>query len=78
MSRDQAPRKAYNRLDRWLAVLDTVDVQFLILDKQRDGKLLEQVQSRSGWSVDFEDSDSVLFTRVQVPEGARAAAWIEG
>lgn len=73
MSRDQAPHKSNNGQARWLTVLEMFDAQFLILDKQRDSKLLGQVRSRSGWSVDFEDQDSVLYTRVQVPEGTGAA-----
>ena len=78
MSREQAPTRRYGRLERWLATLDTQDVQFLILDKERDGMLLQLVRSRPGWTVDFEDSESMLFTRIRVPQRARAAALHEG
>jgi hypothetical protein len=57
-----------------LAALDTYGVRFLILDKERDGSLLDLVRSRPGWSVDFEDTESVLFTRIRASQGARAAA----
>jgi hypothetical protein len=73
MSREQAPTRRYGRLERWLVALDTHGVQFLILDKERDGTLLQLVRSRPGWTVDFEDNESVLFTRMRVPRGARAA-----
>ena len=74
MSPEQAPARRYGRLDRSLAALDTYGVQFLILDKERDGSLLQLVRSRPGWTVDFEDTESVLFTRIQAPQGARSAA----
>lgn len=74
MSPEQAPTWRYGRLERWLAALDTYDVQFLILDKKRDATLLQLVRSRPGWTVDFEDNEAVLFTRIRVPQAARAAA----
>ena len=51
------------RLDGWLAVLDRYRVQYLILNKERDGSLLSLVSARPGWTVDYEDGTSVLFTR---------------
>ena len=74
MSLEQAPTRRYGRLERWLAALDTHGVQFLILDKERDGTLLQLVRSRPGWILDFEDNESVLFTRIRAPQGTRAAA----
>lgn len=74
MSREQAPTRKHGRLERWLAALDTYGAQFLILDKERDGRLLQLVRSRPGWTVDFEDNESVLFTRIQVSKSTRAAA----
>ena len=47
----------------WLAVLDRYAVQYLILDKERDGGLLSRVRARTGWVVDFEDEASVLYSR---------------
>lgn len=66
--------RRYGRLECWLAALDTYGVQLLILDKERDATLLQLVRSRPGWTVDFEDNESVLFTRSWVPQGARVAA----
>ena len=74
MSPQQAHARKYSRPERWLAALDTYGVQFLILDKERDGSLLDLVRSRPGWTVDFEDTESVLFTRIRAPQGTRAAA----
>jgi hypothetical protein len=63
MFREQAPTRRLGRLERSLATLDTYGVQFLILDKERDRTLLQLVRSRPGWTVDFEDTESVLFAR---------------
>jgi hypothetical protein len=49
--------------DSWLAVLERYRVQFLVLDKERDGMLMSLVQSQPGWAVDFENEASVLFSR---------------
>jgi hypothetical protein len=74
MSEEHDPTRRYGRLERSLAALDTHGVQFLILNKERDGTLLQLVRSRPGWAVDFEDTESVLFARIRVPQGARTAA----
>jgi hypothetical protein len=74
MVREQAPAQRRGRLESWLTTLDTHGVQFLILNKQRDRRLLKLVRSRSGWAVDFEDRESVLFTRIRTPQGAGTAA----
>ncbi len=47
----------------WSSVLDRYGVQYLILDKVRDGNLLSLVRARPGWTVDYEDGASVLFIR---------------
>jgi hypothetical protein len=69
MPHDGAPAQADGRSDQWLAILDRYGVRFLILDRQRDDKLLRLIRSRPDWTVDFEDSDSVLFARTRLPEG---------
>jgi hypothetical protein len=63
MLQHENPTQLGGRPDRWLAVLDRYDVQYLILDKERDGKLLSLVRARPGWTVDLEDEASVLFCR---------------
>jgi hypothetical protein len=69
MLHNRVPAQANGRLDHWLAILDNYGVRFLILDRYRDDELLRLVQSRHDWSVDFEDRDSVLFTRTRLPDG---------
>lgn len=69
----RAPTQGYGRLERSLTALDTHGVRFLILDKERDGTLLQLVRSRPGWTIDFEDNASVLFARIRVPQGTRSA-----
>jgi hypothetical protein len=49
--------------DSWLAVLDRYRVQFLILDKEQDSRLMSLIRSQPGWAVDFENEVSVLFSR---------------
>jgi len=46
---------------RWLEQLDEAGVQFVILDPRSDGDLLQVLQSQSGWTVDFEDAEAVIF-----------------
>ena len=70
MSQDQAPTRTAGQLDQWLAALDRYGVQFLVVDKRRDGALLDLIRSRPGWGIDFEDEESVLFTSIRVREGA--------
>ena len=63
MSQNGGPTQLGSRFDGWMAVLERYSVQYLILDKERDGKYLSLVRSRPGWTVDFEDEASVLFSR---------------
>jgi hypothetical protein len=74
MTQGQASRQTTGRFDDWPAVLDTHGVEFVILDKLRDGKLLQAIRSTPGWTVDFEDREAVLFSRVRAPDGAQATA----
>jgi hypothetical protein len=63
MSQQGGSTQAGGRFDGWLALLDQHRVQYLILNKEHDGNLLSLVRARPGWSVDFEDGASVLFSR---------------
>jgi hypothetical protein len=51
------------RRDSWLAILDQYRVQYMILDKELDSKLISLVQSQPGWTVDFSDKASMLLSR---------------
>jgi len=66
MSQQGDPAQLRGRSDGWPSVLDRYGVQYLILDKDRDDKLLSLVRARPGWSVEFEDGTSVLFTRLEL------------
>jgi len=48
---------------RWLAVLDSARVRFLILDVAKDRALLEAARADPAWTVDFDDGESVLLAR---------------
>jgi hypothetical protein len=73
MVRDEALTQAKDRLDHWLAALNAYDVQYVILDTERDGELLRTVQSNPRWTVDFQEGTSILFARTRVHVGARVA-----
>jgi hypothetical protein len=74
MSWKRAAAQKTGRHENWLALLDALDVQFLVLDVQRDGKLLKLVRSNPKWMVDCTDGQSVLFTRTGALESIQAAA----
>jgi hypothetical protein len=63
MLRDQRITRETGRQDNWLALLDSYGVQFLILDIEQDGDLLQSVQSKPGWTIDFQDTENVLLAR---------------
>jgi hypothetical protein len=73
MSQNGGSAQLGGRFDGWLAVLDRYRVQHLILDKERDGKLLSLVRARPGWAVDFEDEAAVLFSRIGEAERLETA-----
>jgi hypothetical protein len=50
-------------LESWLSALDTLGVQYLILDAKRDNRLLKLVQAHPKWTLDFSDGEAVLFAR---------------
>ena len=60
--------------DNWLSAFDALDVQFLILDAERDRKLLQHVQTHPRWTLDFSDGESVLYARTGALTEAGAAA----
>jgi hypothetical protein len=61
------------RRGSWLAMLDAYDVQFLVVDARRDGELLQAARRHPEWTVDFEDGESALFTRVWVRGSSEAS-----
>ena len=51
---------------RWLDVLDENNVNFMVLDPMHDRKLIEQLQSRSDWIIEYAAEDAVFFMREEL------------
>jgi len=51
------------RVDQWPALLEEFDVQFLILNTDRDAELLELFTARPGWAIESQDDQSTLLAR---------------
>ena len=47
----------------WLDVLEENHVTFMALDPLHDAKLIEQVQTRPGWMVEFSNDEAIFFVR---------------
>lgn len=47
----------------WLDVLEENHVTFMALDPLHDVKLIEQLQTRPGWIVEFATEDAIFFAR---------------
>jgi len=54
--------------EHWLGVFDEHNVQFLALNPYSDSDLVKLLRSRSGWTVDFEDGEVVIFVRTGIAE----------
>ena len=47
----------------WLDVLEENHVKLIALDPLRDVKLIEQLQTRPGWIVEFSNDEAIFFVR---------------
>ena len=47
----------------WLDVLETYNVNFMALDLLHDKKLIEQLQTRPDWIVEYATEDAIFFVR---------------
>ena len=47
----------------WLDWLEDQDVQLVILDPQDDGDMIKDIRLQSGWNIDSDDEEFVIFTR---------------
>jgi hypothetical protein len=45
----------------WLALFEQEKVRFVILDRRSDRDLVALLRRRGGWTVDFEDEESMIF-----------------
>jgi len=71
MLQEQVVAQKTGRYERWLATLDAFGVQFLVLDTERDGGLVQAARSHPEWVVDLEDGGAVLFARAGTPGNAK-------
>ena len=49
--------------ENWLRVLDEHSARFLVLNLRSEGDMVKFFRSQPGWSVDFEDGESIIFAR---------------
>ena len=54
----------------WLDVLEKNNVRFMALDPRHDGKLIEQLQTRPGWMVEYASEEALFFVRDEFAESA--------
>ena len=47
----------------WTAALDKNNVEFVMLDLDSDGDVVEFLHLHPKWSVDFQDEEVVIFAR---------------
>jgi len=71
----QAERQS---IEDWPRVFDEYGVQFLILDRHDDNDLLSLFRSQSGWVVDFEDEEAVIFVRADIAQVYNSRARMNG
>ncbi len=69
MGRDQSVGQEAGRQEDWLALFDAYGVQYVALDRSDDRELMALLRSESGWRVDFEDGEAVLFVRSRGARG---------
>jgi hypothetical protein len=74
MLQEQAVARETRRYEHWLAALDAFGVQFLVLDIERDGGLVQAARSHPGWDLDLEGGGAVLFARAGTSGNAKGAA----
>jgi hypothetical protein len=53
----------------WLAHFEQYDVKYLALDPDEDRGLIQLLQARPEWTLDFWDRQGVLFVRSDVLQG---------
>jgi hypothetical protein len=57
----------------WLARFEQCDVKYLALDPDEDRSLIQLLQTRPEWTLDFWDRQGVLFVRSDVLAAQNAA-----
>jgi hypothetical protein len=54
----------------WLDVLEEHNVSYMALDPVHDQKLIEQLQTRPDWIVEYTTEDAIFFVREAQPLGS--------
>ena len=49
--------------ENWLQCFEEQNVRFVVLSQSQDEELVKTLRCQSGWSVDFEDDEAVIFAR---------------
>ena len=49
----------------WLDWLEDQNIQLVILDPQDDGDMIKTMRSQSGWDIDSDDEELVVFSRAR-------------
>lgn len=73
MAKDTTQSPAAERPENWLAILDAQAVEFLLLDAEKDARLLREVEGHPGWMVELRDGGSVFLCRTPASANARVA-----
>ena len=63
ISLSRSEEKVEGDIVNWLALFDQQQVRYVVLDRRADSALVEALRRRREWVVDFEDNESVIFTR---------------
>ena len=50
----------------WLDVLEANNVRFMALHPQQDEKLIEQLQNRPEWAIEFVSDEAIFFVRSEM------------
>ena len=59
---------------RWLKTFEQYDVKYLALDPEKDHSLIQLLQARPEWMLDFWDREGVLFVHSDVVQAQTALA----
>jgi hypothetical protein len=51
----------------WLDVLEEYNIKYMALDPLHDGKLIEQLQTRPNWIVEYANEEAIFFVYKDVP-----------
>ena len=56
----------------WLDMLEEHNVKYMALDPMHDKKLIEQLETRPDWIVEYATEEAIFFVREEAPVENRA------